>query len=196
MFFAPDGGNPTTKWPVQVWWRGPRKTVLAAQEVASCFATFLRSAAKKLPRVALPAPQAYRQRMNEKREQHEMDKLAEHMPTRDHPTATEGSTVPKLISFIHRMKTAQETDTYCITQKAKLAPGGQEGQPPTRQFKIAAGLLWHIAEGRYRLVTPAQPAALREITLQECHDAPFAGHLGVHKTLARLRSRFWWVGMA
>jgi hypothetical protein len=134
--------------------------------------------------------------MSEKREKQEMDKLAEHMPTRDHPTATDGATVPKLISFIRRMKAAQETDTYCIAQKANLAAGGQEGQPPTRQFKTAAGLLWHIAEGRYQLVTPAQPAALREITLQECHDVPFAGHLGVHKTLARRRSRFWWVGMA
>ncbi len=82
---------------------------MAAQEEASCFAAFLRSTVNKLPIIALPAPQAYRQQMSEKLEKQEMDKLAEHLPGRDHPTATEGAPVPKLISLIRRMKAAQRS---------------------------------------------------------------------------------------
>ena len=28
LFFAQDGGNPTTRWPVQVWWCGPMRTIV------------------------------------------------------------------------------------------------------------------------------------------------------------------------
>jgi len=31
--------------------------------------------------------------------------------------------------------------------------------------------------------------------LQECHDAPTAGHLGVRKTVSRLSQRYFWPGM-
>ena len=38
------------------------------------------------------------------------------------------------------------------------------------------------------------PHALREEVLSNMHESPLAGHLGVDKTLARLRERFYWPG--
>ena len=40
------------------------------------------------------------------------------------------------------------------------------------------------------------PQDLREALVLLVHEGPMAGHLGVHKTLARLRGNFWWPGMA
>ena len=37
---------------------------------------------------------------------------------------------------------------------------------------------------------------LREALVLLAHEGTMAGHLGVHKTLARLRGNFWWPGMA
>ena len=40
------------------------------------------------------------------------------------------------------------------------------------------------------------PRELREALVLLAHEGSMAGHLGVHKTLARLRANFWWPGMA
>ena len=45
-------------------------------------------------------------------------------------------------------------------------------------------MLWRVADGRYQLVIPATPPELRNLAMQECHDAAMAGHFGKHKTLA------------
>ncbi|KAM8701673.1 hypothetical protein ACLKA7_004866 [Drosophila subpalustris] len=39
------------------------------------------------------------------------------------------------------------------------------------------------------------PSGHRRRVLQECHDAPTAGHQGVRKTVARLSQRYYWPGM-
>lgn len=39
------------------------------------------------------------------------------------------------------------------------------------------------------------PRAYREQALRLAHDVPMAGHLGRERTLARLRRRFWWLGL-
>jgi len=39
------------------------------------------------------------------------------------------------------------------------------------------------------------PSSNRVRVLQECHDAPTAGHLGVRKTVSRLSQRYFWPGM-
>ena len=42
---------------------------------------------------------------------------------------------------------------------------------------------------------PILPPNLRRAALSKCHDAPGAGHLGPEKTLERLRTQAYWVGM-
>ena len=46
------------------------------------------------------------------------------------------------------------------------------------------------------VTVPVLPQPLRQQALQSSHDTPSAGHLGVDKTLHRLRHEAYWVGMA
>ncbi len=39
------------------------------------------------------------------------------------------------------------------------------------------------------------PKALRETILHAVHDNPFAGHLGICRTVERVRKRFYWPGI-
>jgi hypothetical protein len=132
LFFAPDGGNPKTRWPVQVWWCGPQENRVDTKESVHAAQTRLK--------VSVSAPAEYRQQY-----------------------ATEGATAPRIGEFIKQMRTAQGTDPFCKKQRTMLEEEPQAG----RKFRMTAGLLWHMAEGRYQLVTPAQPATLRETTLRE-----------------------------
>ena len=59
-------------------------------------------------------------------------------------------------------------------------------------FKERGGLLYYGDDGR--LVIPNQ-SALRTRLMQECHDAPTAGHLGKDKTIELVKRRFYWRGM-
>lgn len=62
------------------------------------------------------------------------------------------------------------------------------------------GLLCHIwFPGKRRVPTPKSqlviPTALRHEVLLQVHDIPFSGHLGVNKTYAKLRDRYFWPKM-
>ena len=62
------------------------------------------------------------------------------------------------------------------------------------------GLLCHIFfPGSNRVQIPKSqlviPAALRHEVLLQVHDIPFSGHLGVNKTYAKLRDRYFWPKM-
>ena len=65
-------------------------------------------------------------------------------------------------------------------------------------LKVNNGLLlhkWESPDGskeHWQVVIPRQ---LRPKVLQEPHDSIASGHLGTKKTLGRLRSRFFWLGM-
>ena len=39
------------------------------------------------------------------------------------------------------------------------------------------------------------PTKLRKTVLKQLHDVPTAGHLGVKKTLMKVRSRYFWFGL-
>ena len=47
----------------------------------------------------------------------------------------------------------------------------------------------------WKLANKQLPADIRNKVLQELHAAPTAGHLGMNKTLSKVRIRFYWVGM-
>jgi hypothetical protein len=52
--------------------------------------------------------------------------------------------------------------------------------------------LWYMPGER--LAIP-RDTGLKQMILQELHDYPNAGHLGVTKTLQRVANRFWWPHM-
>jgi hypothetical protein len=177
LFFSPEGGNPRTNWDVQIWWCGPQ------QETGGDWAKPVQLR-PRAPKTVTAATDQYRKTRQEK--------LTVQRDGPDgQPLLTEGATVPRLRRFLTELTQAQRRDPYCQKQQQLL----QEQGGGIRRFRMVAGLLWHIAEGRYQIVVPDQPPLLRELALRECHDAPFSGHLGVSKTLARLRTRFWWPKM-
>jgi len=51
------------------------------------------------------------------------------------------------------------------------------------------GLFWHKTPKASRLCVPS---SLVQQVLHFCHDDPFAGHLGYHKTLHLDTSKYWW----
>ena len=61
------------------------------------------------------------------------------------------------------------------------------------QLKLENDVLWYKWEGgplkKLKLVVPQ---GLRTEILQMCHDAKIAGHLGVDKTVIRIRQSFYW----
>jgi hypothetical protein len=47
--------------------------------------------------------------------------------------------------------------------------------------------LYYTSTGRL-----AVPESVRPLILKECHDAPYAGHFGVKKTLQAVQKNYWW----
>ena len=53
---------------------------------------------------------------------------------------------------------------------------------------------WETEDGRGARLQLVLPRSLVQEVLSALHDAPSAGHLGVNKTLERVRERFYWYG--
>ena len=72
---------------------------------------------------------------------------------------------------------------------------GNSERPPN--VNLADDGTWWYSEGKddKRLCIP-DCLKVREKLLLLAHDTQLPGHLGVNKTVAQLRRRFWWPGMA
>uniref|UniRef100_A0A3B1JTM8 Gypsy retrotransposon integrase-like protein 1 n=1 Tax=Astyanax mexicanus TaxID=7994 RepID=A0A3B1JTM8_ASTMX len=91
--------------------------------------------------------------------------------------------------------------------EANVAPSWEEVVPLSpvakalrsnwASFSLSDGVLCHTwedpANGR-RVFQVVIPRALRDSVLRGVHGSPGAGHIGVTKTLKRLRQRFYWPG--
>lgn len=76
------------------------------------------------------------------------------------------------------------------------------GDKRSERFRIQNGKLYYDSCGvgrkrlsnfKYKLVVPYEN---RKKILEECHDDPKSGHMGVQKTLNRVFDRYYWNGMA
>ncbi|GBG65770.1 hypothetical protein CBR_g52361 [Chara braunii] len=63
--------------------------------------------------------------------------------------------------------------------------------PPASHYRVVDGCLLLHARGKDLLCVP-HDRRLRTRLLGEYHDSRLTGHLGVNRTIARLRQRFWW----
>ena len=61
-------------------------------------------------------------------------------------------------------------------------------------LEIQNGLICRKVAGNetFQIIVPLSE---RRHILKECHDKRVAGHLGISKTIARIRSRFYWPGL-
>jgi len=111
------------------------------------------------------------------------------------------------------LKTAQETDHLCLKiRAAALSDAGTRDSAlavhglTADRFTESSGLLMFKYRRSARAGRDSGPqtrTALRIVVpdtqrfaiLRLCHDIPVSGHLGKHRTLARVQERFWWPGM-
>ncbi len=64
------------------------------------------------------------------------------------------------------------------------------------KFTLHKGVLYKKHPGSGRSLLLVVPSIMRRDIVEECHDSADGGHRGVEKTLARIRQRFWWKGVA
>ena len=93
-----------------------------------------------------------------------------------------------------------------LSQSSKKPSGRKWKCPPLNrycqlwsQLKVVDGIVCrtYTPDPTGDAVTvPVLPQSLRQQALQSSHDSPSAGHLGVDKTLHRLRREAYWVSMA
>jgi transposase InsO family protein len=64
-------------------------------------------------------------------------------------------------------------------------------EPRTDGLMVGEGLLW-TRDGLFYVPDDLE---LRRRLIHEVHDTPIGGHMGLHKTMARLTNMCWWPGM-
>jgi len=64
-------------------------------------------------------------------------------------------------------------------------------------FEVNDGILyrnWESVNGLERTKLIVVPHSRQEEVLKECHDGESGGHLGIKKTLEKIKTRFYWIG--
>ena len=77
-------------------------------------------------------------------------------------------------------------------------PAQREVQGTSKATKSLNGMLyrqWQTEDGRGTRLQLVLPRSLVPDILSALHDAPSAGHLGVTRTVERVRERFYWYGL-
>ena len=72
---------------------------------------------------------------------------------------------------------------------AILSPAAKSWWILRKQLNIVRGVLYHKEESKKVLIAPRK---LQKFLLENCHDAPGCGHMGILKTLARLKNHATW----
>ena len=65
----------------------------------------------------------------------------------------------------------------------------------TKSLQHREGLYWRVLQDGTEVLVVPDAAGLRKQCVQECHDAPYMGHVGMHKTFRLLERLFWWPHM-
>ena len=81
---------------------------------------------------------------------------------------------------------------------AALSPAAKHYWMQWDTLQLGGGVLlkkWMTPDGRVRFWQSVIPKELRARVVREAHEGVTSGHLGVKKTLGRLRQRFYWVGL-
>ncbi len=92
---------------------------------------------------------------------------------------------------------SQQGDSDLAPYFARVGEGSEEVDG-CEEFVLHQGVLcrrWRESDGG-EFLQVVVPRPLREALVLLAHAGPMAGHLGVRKTVARLRRNFWWPSMA
>jgi hypothetical protein len=89
----------------------------------------------------------------------------------------------------HDLKQMQQQDPELAQISAKL----QRGDRVANYVLSQGALYWHARKRQPRKLV--LPAAAKAMIFAYFHESTLGAHLGVHKTLAKIRSHFFWKGM-
>lgn len=88
----------------------------------------------------------------------------------------------------------QEDPTLSVClQRAKESEPEAKTDGSTERYFLQSGVLYHQQGQVKQLVVPQ---AARGVVLALGHSIPWAGHLGKHKTTARIKHHFFWPGLS
>ncbi|XP_035988756.1 uncharacterized protein LOC118561082 [Fundulus heteroclitus] len=79
-----------------------------------------------------------------------------------------------------------------LLQEAKTGKEGTVFKSGSGKYVFEKGTLYHLQGSARKLVVPK---GARDTVLVLAHSIPWAGHLGKHKTIARIRQHFYWPGL-
>ena len=111
---------------------------------------------------------------------------------------------------LEELKSSQNQDQSLVTIIDWIQSGQQPSQNEIFSSSTVTKVLWRnkdllqLKKGLlyYQWVTLHEdrllwiaPKGMRKEILEQCHDTKTSGHLGVDKTIARVRQRFFWPGM-
>lgn len=111
--------------------------------------------------------------------------------------AAHTDTFPDLLSVTQLLNLGHE---QCLDASLRTIISKLESRPrdaSLQMFLVKDGILYRRNLDPYgHDLLPVIPAHLRATVLNQLHDAPLAGHLGVSRTYDRVRRRFFWPGLA
>jgi transposase InsO family protein len=116
-----------------------------------------------------------------------------HLPaTHDTPSPALATPVPAVTTLdiepcLEDVRTAAKEDQFYQRLNQQVAASNHASP-----FEIMDGLLYYTKQAHPRLVIPK---SCQHTFLREAHDCVVSGHLGVHKTLARLQRVAYWPNM-
>ena len=94
---------------------------------------------------------------------------------------------------LSRIKIEQHSDADILSTITRLHIA-----PSDPQFALQDDVLFRIlphSNVAHSSRVPFLPRSLVSLVLHTYHDHPLSGHFGVHRTLARIRTQFWWPRM-
>ena len=113
------------------------------------------------------------------------DPMAAAAAVEAHVSALSGINVELTSEDLQTWTKAYKEDKSLVAAYTKL-PHGQKYQDV---YLTPFGLLARMVGGQQKIIVPR---SLRQNILKECHDVPFTGHVGMHKTLELVDRQFHW----
>ena len=91
----------------------------------------------------------------------------------------------------------ESADLQKCFELARAQESVKSGKVATVRYQVSKGILYHVYQvpGRADVKQLMVPKELRWVVLRLAHDSVMSGHEGIHKTIDRVMSNFWWPGI-
>jgi len=126
------------------------------------------------------------------RSHHAADCLSRRPPDADSPSINLVQSVCALPWFDRRQIKVEQLRDPNLKQVIHQLTKKDVGMLDPRYFLDMDGLLYYERSGTERQDKLVAPQSMTDYIIKAYHDAPFSGHQGTERTLARIRRQFYW----